>query len=245
MPAAAALSRIDELMDRASEALVATQYFQCERLCLRALAMAHRARDYDRIARAVLPLQEARRQKRQLACDAGPLPVCSHAAHLRRVLRPGCVLVQAPLVGMRGRELRLAADRARVPLLVVVREPLTEVGEWPVVACAEGLTIRTLVRPAAPVKRVRGSPSKDRWMRPPPLPWFIGACDALSRAALGGVRGEEHPARRVDDLIRLLDAHPDDEAIHQALGAAAREALLAPPPEGPRPRRLLEDPECF
>ncbi|MFN3311207.1 MAG: ABC transporter permease, partial [Thermomonas sp.] len=42
-------------------------YFAAERLCLEALELAHKACDYERMARICLPLQEARRQKRDLA----------------------------------------------------------------------------------------------------------------------------------------------------------------------------------
>ncbi len=48
---------IDGLMDRASEALVATDYFLAESLCLKALAKARKAGDFERLARLALPLQ--------------------------------------------------------------------------------------------------------------------------------------------------------------------------------------------
>ena len=62
---------IDQIMERASQALAKTDYLACERLCLEALRAAEQARDYDRIARILMPLQEARRQRRQNAADAG------------------------------------------------------------------------------------------------------------------------------------------------------------------------------
>lgn len=57
-------------MEQASVALVERRYFEAERLALQALRKAHAARDYERMARIVLPLQEARRQKRDLAVAA-------------------------------------------------------------------------------------------------------------------------------------------------------------------------------
>ncbi len=60
---------IDELMERASLALARTDYFGAERTCLRAIARAVAASDWERAARMCLPLQEARRQKRMLAID--------------------------------------------------------------------------------------------------------------------------------------------------------------------------------
>jgi hypothetical protein len=62
---------IDTLMEQASQALVATHYLDCERLCLEALSIARAQTDFERYARILLPLQEARRLRRQLATDAG------------------------------------------------------------------------------------------------------------------------------------------------------------------------------
>ncbi len=62
---------IDQIMERASQALVKTDYLACERLCLEALRASEAAKDYQRIARILMPLQEARRQRRQNAADAG------------------------------------------------------------------------------------------------------------------------------------------------------------------------------
>ena len=62
---------IDQIMERASERLLAMDYLECERLCLEALAQARAARDFERLARILLPLQEARRQRRQIAMDSG------------------------------------------------------------------------------------------------------------------------------------------------------------------------------
>ena len=60
---------IPELMERASVALVDMDYLQCEALCLKALALARAAADWAAYARIVLPLQEARRQRRMIALD--------------------------------------------------------------------------------------------------------------------------------------------------------------------------------
>jgi len=62
---------IDRTMEAASRALVAMNYPEAERLCLAALEPARTLGDWDRLARIMLPLQEARRQRRQIAADAG------------------------------------------------------------------------------------------------------------------------------------------------------------------------------
>jgi len=63
--------RIDELMERASQALVARRYLECERLCAEALRIAREAEQFERLGRIMLPLQECRRQRRQIAADHG------------------------------------------------------------------------------------------------------------------------------------------------------------------------------
>ena len=63
--------KIDDLMESASAALAATRYFEAERLAWQALGAAHSAKDFERMGRIALPLQEARRQRYQQALDVG------------------------------------------------------------------------------------------------------------------------------------------------------------------------------
>lgn len=238
-------NQIDAVMDRASEALVQTNYFEAEQLCLRALERAHRARDYERIARIVLPLQEARRQKRLLAADCGLTRIVDSTKSLRDPPGPGCVLVQPPLVAIDARSLRDRADAKKVPILIITREPMTLTGHWPVVAATVGLSIRTRIGPPFPLTRLETGWTRDNLTEAPPIPWFLAAADAISREGLKKLDPEDAAAWRVEDLIVLLEAHPDDELLHQALGDACRQALAEPPLEGDRPRRLRDDPYCF
>src|SRR5690606_17570305 len=62
-------STLDDIMERASRSLAAMDYLTCERLCVEALAAARRAQDWSYYARILLPLQEARRQRRLIAAD--------------------------------------------------------------------------------------------------------------------------------------------------------------------------------
>lgn len=242
---AGAGSQIDEAMDRASEALVETRYFEAEQLCLRSLERAHKARDYDHMARIVLPLQEARRQKRMLAADTGRRAIIDSTRALRAPPQAGCYLIQPPLVAIDARGLRERADAKKVPVLMVTREPMTLSGHWPVVAATMGLSIRIRFDPPFPLQRVETGWTRDNNTEAPPAAWFLGAADAISREGLKKVDPTDAAAWRVDDLMVLLEAHPDDELIHQALGDTCREALAQPLPEGPRPRRLRDDPYCF
>lgn len=162
-------------MEQASIALVERRYFEAERLALTALRKAHVSRDYERMARIAMPLQEARRQKRDLAYDAAmakPAPAPSATTKVTKstakkvpeseagggvfvvtgeipsgkALVPGCYLVSPPRVGLDGRMLRESADKREVPVIVTVREPESRDGLWPLVALGP-VTIRTKVEP--------------------------------------------------------------------------------------------------
>ena len=50
---------------------MAMEYLACENLCIEALNLALQQKDYDTYARILMPLQEARRQRRQSAEDIG------------------------------------------------------------------------------------------------------------------------------------------------------------------------------
>lgn len=90
---------IEQLMTEASAKLVATDYLACEALCLRALELARRAEDFETCARILMPLQEARRQRRQIAAD-GPMTVLTAPrmtpAQILEAHASGCLLLIDP-----------------------------------------------------------------------------------------------------------------------------------------------------
>ena len=91
---------IDVLMEDASRRLVANDYIGSERLCLQALKQARQAEDFDRYARILLPLQETRRQRRQIASDAGVFVYAHHKKSAQSILderSAGCVLLLSPI----------------------------------------------------------------------------------------------------------------------------------------------------
>lgn len=204
---AGASDRIDHAMQAASEALVRRRYFECQRLCLRALAAAHRALDYERMARILLPLQEARRHTRDLATDSGAVFVLSGPLPQAPSLRPGCYLLEPPRVGMDGALLRQALDAAEIPALVLTREPLTRSGLWPVVAHGP-VTIR--VRVPAPARR--------------PEPW------AMPEA----IRAHPHLIALTPARPRALDDSPTPTPTPHARHAPP---VPAPKPTQTTPRR--------
>lgn len=231
-------------MDAASRALVERRYFDCERQCLEALERSFIAGDYERMARILLPLEESRRQKRDLAVDTGAVYAVTGEIPAGRALRPGCYLVSPPRVGVDGRLLREAANKKKVPVVIVVREPASRDGMWPVVAIGP-VTVRTKVPPPPPPPASgatpNGAPKRGRRKKPQlatpatpaaePLPrpeWFLHANEAIGDKALSSMEGTTAPVARVETLLKYLQAHPDHEKLHQALGEACREAAKIP-----------------
>jgi hypothetical protein len=224
-------------MEAASRALVQRRYFDCERLCVEAMERAYVASDYERMSRILMPLEEARRQKRDLALDTRAVYTVLGAIPAGRRLRPGCYLVAPPRVGIDGRLLREAANKKKVPVIVVVREPDSRDGKWPVVSIGP-VTIRTKVDPAkASVtqngrsnrgKRAATRPAPGAEMPVPPPEWFITASEAIGDKALAGVDPTTPAPARVEMLFKCLQAHPDHEKLHQALADACREAAKQP-----------------
>lgn len=249
------LRQIDQAMESASVSLIAGRYFECERLCMEALDAAHRAHDYERMARIILPLQEARRQKRDLARDAGNVTVIDSSLPSPGDLRPGFYFVRPPRVGLDGRLLREMADKTEVPIIVVVREPTTRAGLCPVVALGP-VTLRTRIAPpkppapsaathggksskakgssaggaatgrAAKVKAAAANPTTvDPEQIIPDACWLLEANEALGDAAIRDVPPMRSSAALAEELYLRLQSMPDHEKLHQALADACRRAL--------------------
>lgn len=252
MPPTSPSQRIDQFMEEASEDLVARDYFAAERLCLKALRTALVHRDFDRIARITLPLQECRRQKRDQAVESGAVFCVDAELPDASELLPGCYLVSPPRVGADGRALREMADELGVPILVLVREPTTRDGQWPLVALGPS-TVRVKVK-APHVPAPQASTDQNAGGHEPipvtlPSPeWFVEASEALGDGAIAGVleRPGLHHALTPDQVVVLLaqrlEACPDHEKLHQRLIEAARSAARADPSalHPPRKDRLDE-----
>ena len=201
-------SKIDAQMDAASKALQEGRYFEAERLSRDALEKAHQAEDYERMARITLPLQEARRQKRLLAVDTDRIFRMNEMDE-EAALEAGMYLIEPMLVGAHGRDLRDRADSMEVPVLVVVREPQTRMGLWPIVMIGP-VTVRTQVRP----------PAGDK----PDAAWMTATSEALGDAALEMSTGRD-AADYVDVLMDALGTIGDHERLIQELANACRAAL--------------------
>ncbi len=213
MPSTKKPKTTDEIMEEASRALVETRYFECERLCLKALARAMEEHLFEDAARILLPLLESRRQKRLAAIDTGRLTVMEESPGEEPKIEAGCYLFQPPLVAADARAFREHADAQEVPVLVVCREPKTRLGQWPVVMIGP-VTVRTRIPP----------PPKEK----PTIEWMVEASEALGDEAIAAVdRGRELTTQIVGLYDRLATC-PEHEKLHQALEDACKEAARRP-----------------
>jgi hypothetical protein len=240
---------IDDLMERASASLAAANYFEAEKLALKALDRACAAQDFERMARICLPLQEARRQKRHEAVDSGNTFIIRTLPSRGEEILPGCYLLTPPMIGIETLTMRELADRRRIPALVLCKEPTAASGKWPLVGVSgsdrESLVIRTQVpppegfenmTPVGPGEGVRPGPSAR---------WFLSSQEALGDAAIAKIKPQLAPDYRAVDLFEYLKAVPDHEKLHQALEAACREAAVVGPSPRPRRRAVIDDPFSF
>jgi len=201
---------VNSLMSKAQQALSRNHWFEAERLCARGLDIARSEGDFNLMARIVLPLQEARRQRMQAAFDSRKLVVIDEPSSEERQLETRCYLVQPPLVGADARRLRLLALEREVPAMVLCREPKTQLGLCPIVAIGQ-VTVRTRIDPPR------------KWDKPD-LAWYAEACELLGDAAIETLDRTLEPAKQVDALLERLDAVPDHEKLHQALAEVCKEA---------------------
>ena len=208
---------IDRLMDKAGAALAKGDYFDCETLACEAMELSHASRDWDRLARLLMPLEEARRAKRLEAADTGNIFRIDSVDALQEMtaIEPGCWLLEPLIVGAHGREFRAMADSQRVPVLCIVREPETQLGAWPL-AMLGPIVVRTQVTP----------PEGDE----PDVPWFLAAAEAMGDEAIESVPADLDPEVRVNKLMERLMTLRDHDELHQAVAQAARDALRASAP---------------
>jgi len=207
--------KIDTLMEHAGAALAEGDYFGAESSALEALDLAHASQDWDRMARLLLPLEEARRQRRLEAAEAGVAGRVDSVEALQEIdpITPGCWLLEPMTVGAHGRDFRAAADAQRVPVVVIVREPETQLGAWPI-AILGPVVVRTKVEPPETLD----------------VAWFLAAAEALGDEAIENVPADLEPETRINRLMDRLGAIRDHDELHQALAEACRDAVRASAP---------------
>lgn len=222
-------------MEQASAALVATSYFEVESICIKAMELARRASDFETMSRIVLPLQEARRQRRHMATDARFSAVITQLPSNDTELAAGCYLLKPPLIGADAPTLRALAFTQNVPVVIMTREPRTGAGRWPVVAVASYRSFRIQLD----VPKVNGGEIGDEIG--PDASWFMIAIEAVGDVGLASLKPKDPAVFRVDDLWELMMSLPEHEKIHQRFALECRLAMNEPRPDRLRRRGVFED----
>ena len=210
MPAKTSTSkRLETMLGRSEEALQDSNWFESERLALKALEAAREVEDFEFMARVTLPLQEARRQRTIMAIDASKSVRILEHVEPEPELEAGIFMVRPPAVAADARRLRIAAMQQEVPLLVLTREPDTQLGLCPIVSIGR-VTVRV---------RIDGPKNPEK----PTVKWVLAALEQLGDGALDTVEeNPNNPLSVIDSLLARLDSIPEHERLHQELAEACR-----------------------
>lgn len=212
MPAASGKhGKLVAMIAHAAEAAEQGHFFEAEREASQALQVARQANDYDLMLQAIDPLCAARMGRKALAVDVGTVTIHDRPVTEDLSVAPGAYVIQPPMVGMDARRLRLACLEHEVPVLVICREPITQLKMCPVVLIAPGATVRTKIEPPADLE----SPDMD---------WMLGGIAALGDWAISSVDETMPVERRIAALYDRVEAVPEHEGLHRALQQACREA---------------------
>jgi len=212
-----ATEKLDDNMERASRALGDMDYLTCEALCLEALAEARRRRSFKYYARVLMPLQEAKRQRRMIASqgevrlgtsDGGFDPDAWLADR-----QAGCIVLTRPFTAEDAKALVRGAREQKKFIEVLFADNAPDSAKW---------TLRSYDGPA--VSCQVPAPGSGRPPAQDPAQWFLDATERLGDAALSGVDETLTGEALILDLEARLRVFPDHELLHQRLAEAARGA---------------------
>ena len=204
--------QIQTQVDRALDALHDESWFLAEKHFLKALLASRGREDWEGMIEIIEGMRQCRRGIRRKALVRGSVRICNEGLTENMVLATGRYLVEPPLVGADARKLIQAAREQEIPVAVVCREPLTQMGLVPIVAIAPGTTVRV---------QIEAPPNEKK----PTTAWFKGAMESLGDAALEMVDPTKSVEKRVDALLGAVDAIPDHEDLYLALAETCREAI--------------------
>ncbi|MEO0477624.1 MAG: hypothetical protein AAF085_16895 [Planctomycetota bacterium] len=214
---------IDQIMEDASQALVEMFYARCEILCLEALQQARGESDWGMVRRILLPLQEARRQKRQAAID-GPVllgtPDPTKSPEWLLEQECGCVVITKPFNQTLANSMWMFIHHAGLPVEILLADNASSDSSWRITSFSNPAIYTDL---PAPDPSWIGKALSSADMNPPtPAHWFMRASEAIGNAAIDAVTDEPGTVERFDALAAALSAVGDHELLHQALADAAK-----------------------
>jgi len=215
---------LDEHMETASQALAELDYARCESLCVDALRQARDTQDWVMYQRVLLPLQEARRQRRQAALD-GPIMLGTpngqaDIATQIKDMEQGCIVLTWPATSNDAKFISEAVRDSKQPIELLFADNAADAATWRITSYAgPGLSIDL---PAPKAEWV------GQWIDPasiaPPTPahWFMQASEALGNAALAAIDAMPGTIEHLRALEQALACVDDHEILHQRLAAAAK-----------------------
>ncbi len=228
---------LDLIMESASDALARMDYLTCESLCEQALALARAGDNWAYSGRILLPLQEARRQRRMIAAEAtirlGTANLAGDPENWLSQLEAGCVVVTHPHGRQEAARLHQAARKQRLWIEVLFADSRTDEAMW---------TVRTFTGPDVSCRMTAPRPEwRNVWLARETKPvgtkksslspgatpgdWFLDAAEKLGDAMMAAADAGP-PRQRIEALEQCLLALPSHELLHQRLGDAVRAACL-------------------
>jgi hypothetical protein len=153
------VSELQEMCERGQALLMETRYWEAEHTLAAAEEQAWTARDWDTLARLYMPLQEARRQRRQ-RCGEGVVCLDLLAEGPADEVTPAHVLANYPHGQL------LVAGWGTIRPALAVRQ----------LASARGLYVETFLAAAYPIGAARAvviAPTEDVALPPADRPWSI------------------------------------------------------------------------
>lgn len=215
------MADLTAMMEAASAKLVAMEYLACEAACLDALAAARAQQDWRQYARTVMPLQEARRQRRMIAADAVVQLGSAEGYDAETFGAAGCVVLTHPDHEERALATLDAARRDGGHVEVLFADNPADAARW-TLRSFEGPEVSVEVH--APLEALRNAPlhpDETNGTGVTPRHWFVNASEALGDAALALVEAPRGSRERVEQLEGFITACGDHELLHQALFDAA------------------------
>ena len=215
MPPAGRTKAIQDLIDCGGNAIKRSAWFEAELVLDRSLAMSHGRHDHTGMAEIIALLATVRAGicKEALASRTAIRIIDDAVTDTMKVER-GRYLIQPPLVGADARRLRLLATAQEVPVVVLCREPRTQLGLTPIVAIGPLGAIRC---------RIKSPEREDK----PTAGWFRDALLQLGNAAVERIDPAQNLPRRLDAVLGLLDTVPEDAGLHLLAIEICEEAARA------------------
>ncbi len=187
-------------------------WFEVERSAATAATAARQAEEWSSLVDALRLLMEARDHLATAARNGRRVQILEDEESLAAALEPGRYLLRPPLVGRSAKDFFLLGRDNEIPMLVLCREPTTQLSRCPIVALGDGVTVRM---------HVEGPSNPER----PTCRWFDEALDQLGHHAIGSVDPAMAPVRLLDAMLVRLQTIPHHGPLHIAAIDAAKAAM--------------------